>query len=384
MGKPVAVSEYIDTLKNLHYEFAVNECDNTIEVNGCLMDDLIMSEIRARMRAEGYTSGEAVQDAVFMAARINRYHPVRRYLSDLHWDGEQHIKQLASYFSDTTPPQPMFDIWLRKWLIGAVARAVLDGEQNPMLVLDGPQGIGKSWFSKWLCSPLPKMFVESRVDPDDKDHYVRLASNWIWEVAELGATTRHADQEALKAFISMRVIKVRRAYGRFDMVKPALANFIGTVNNDAGLLGDKTGNRRFLICKIEKVDWGYDSAVNVNQVWAEAHEAWLHGETPALTEAERICAEETNDQYKIPDTAEGLLVKLFDIEPNNTLLWTPSSDVTLAMEANGMRGGTSRGNAMEIASTLTAMGVRKERRTVNGHKISGYIGVQARPNTAIP
>ena len=74
--------------------------------------------------------------------------------------------------------------------------------QNPMLVLDGDQDIGKSTFCKFLASPLPELFVEDAIHPDDKEHHRYLATKWIWEVAELGATTRRQDQEAIKSFLT--------------------------------------------------------------------------------------------------------------------------------------------------------------------------------------
>jgi predicted P-loop ATPase len=52
--------------------------------------------------------------------------------------------------------------------------------------------------------------------------------------------------EALKWFLTLETVTVRRPYGHFDLDKPALASFIGTVNDDgAGFLTDVTGNRRF-------------------------------------------------------------------------------------------------------------------------------------------
>ena len=97
------------------------------------------------------------------------------------------------------------------------------------LVLDGPQGIGKSFLVRWLC-PKERYYIEGGINTEDKDSLIRLASKWIWEVGELQATTRKADREALKDFISRRDVTVRPAYGRYDIVKPALASFIVTIN----------------------------------------------------------------------------------------------------------------------------------------------------------
>lgn len=54
----VAVKDYIDTLKNLGYTFRLNECDDTVEVNGKRIDDVTRAAICARMDAEGFHSSE--------------------------------------------------------------------------------------------------------------------------------------------------------------------------------------------------------------------------------------------------------------------------------------------------------------------------------------
>ena len=121
--------------------------------------------------------------------------------------------------------------------MGAVARAY-QKTQSRLLILDGEQGIGKSHFVRWLAAPVKRddLYIEGPINPDDKDSLVRLMTVWLWEVAELGGTTRKSDREALKHFLSQEQVTVRRPYGRYDLVKPALSAFIGTVNNEAGIL----------------------------------------------------------------------------------------------------------------------------------------------------
>ena len=185
-----SVASIVTALTDLGYSFRLNEAGDVIEVNGKRLDDFDLATIRARMRAKGFAAS-AVEDIIKMEAARHRYHPIRTYLSTvgMTYDGGQHIAHLAGHFEDTTAPHRLFDAWLRKWLIGAVAKA-MDGSrsQNAMLVLDGPQGIGKSYFARWLCSPLPDYFLDDAINPSDKDSVIRLAMYWIWEVGELGRT----------------------------------------------------------------------------------------------------------------------------------------------------------------------------------------------------
>ena len=384
----IEVAEYIQTLTTLGYDFRLNEAGDVLECNGRRLDNVTLSTVRARMRAEGYGSAQAIEDVIAMQAGLNRYHPIRNYLAmaGMGWDGEPYIAMLAHYFHDATDPHKLFSMWLRKWLIGAVAKAT-DGEhnQNAMLVMDGPQGIGKSYFAQWLCSPLPEYFIEGAIDPREKDCKFRLASGFVWEVSELGSTTRYADVEALKAFISCRVVRERKPYAKMDSIMPALASLIGTVNNDAGFLSDQTGNRRFLIATIDAIDWSYATDIDPNQVWGEAFAAYQRGEDWYPTAEELKLSEANNDNFKIPDVIEGYIDRAFETDSNALEWWTPSNEIVSTLQSMGYRGGSSRSIAMQVASTLKALGHTKKRQWQtlenfggNQRSVHGYVGVRPR------
>lgn len=363
-------AEYIQALTDLGYTFRMNTLHDEIEVNGVKMSDAIQAEIRTRMRDKGYQLTGVMEDAYVAHSHVNRYHPIQEYLNSLAYDGGPHIADLASYVTDK---HGVFHTWLRRWLIGAVAKAHT-AEQNYMLVLDGKQGIGKSRFAQWLCSGVPDYFIESSIDPENKDCHVRLISKWIWEVAELGSTTRKADREALKFFLTQQTVTVRRAYARYDLYKPALASFIGTINNDAGILSDKTGNRRFLVATIERLDWSYTD-LDVNQVWAEAQAAYLAGEPWRLAPAEASLATELNEEYEVEDPIEGMLLEHFSVDPGSSA-WTPTTMILQTLESNGLRGNT-RANSMALASVLRGLGLEKVKgNNVKGQRVWGYRGIR--------
>lgn len=73
----------------------------------------------------------------------------------------------------------------------------------------------------------------------------------------MGATTRRADVEALKGFLSREVFTVRAPYGRYEIVKPGPASFSGTVNNAFGVFSDSTGSRRYWATTLTAIDWAY-------------------------------------------------------------------------------------------------------------------------------
>ena len=245
-----------------------------------------------------------------------------------------------------------------------------------MLVLDGPQGLGKSYLARWLCpKELQKgYFIEGAIAPDDKDSYIRLISKWIWEVGELQATTRRSDMEALKDFITRRDVTVRVPFGRYDITKPAAASFVGTINESGGgFLGDMTGTRRFGICQIDDLDWSYTS-IDINQIWAQATHDYLDGFDWQLSPDERKRQEEINQEYEMPSTVGELFYRYFDFEPEadpDESNFVPSSEIIEELKLRGLDRGSARGHYMELAGIMRRENVTKAK----VDNVNGYCGV---------
>lgn len=370
---------YKNGLGALGYTFRSNEVTDQVEVftsaSGInkveVLNPGLLSRIRSQMEDLGMMKYQSIDTAINALAYENQYNPVKWYLTHQQYDGGHYIADLAGCFLDT---DGLFSIWIRKWLIGAIAKAV-QGEQNRMLILDGNQGIGKSLFARWLCSGLPGYFAEGSIDPDSKDALLRLTSKWIWEVSEVGATMRKSDREALKNFISMQEVTVRRPYGVFDTHKPALASLIGTVNNEGGILNDPTGSRRFLICHIEKIDWAYVD-LDVNLIWAEAYAAFLQGESHNLTPDEILLSEKNNEAYQVENPIEAALSEYYDIDAKQTSWFTPTWQIAQRLQNEGLRYSNSNALMKEIASTLKKVGLLKKR--VGVAKTSGYEGIKVK------
>ena len=381
-------TDYVQAAQTLGYSFRLNDLSDTVETNGERMTDVHDAVLLSKLHAQGLKNTDVARRAFTAAAAQNRYHPVKEYLAGLKWDGQDHIGKLAGYFTDTHDPITYADgterrvihAWLWRWLVGAVGKVYNPTEcQNPVLTLDGLQGSGKSFFAKWLC-PLPRLHFEGAIRPDDKDYSGYVTTRWIWEVSELGATMRKADREALKAFITQQDATYRPAYGRHDLVKPALASFIGTVNFEGALLGDPTGHRRFWPVNLVGLDWNYSRDVDVNQVWAQAYALYRAGEPWALSTEERAAHAAIVEVYEVEDVLAGYVQECFTIEPGNEALYTHTTTIieTLRTYA-GVKGGTDKGLAMQLSTALTRLGLSKmKRRDGEGNPRWGYIGIGKR------
>lgn len=367
----------MERLAALGYTFRLNLCNDNIEVNGHGLSDIVMAEIRMRLRDIGLAKKlAAAEDAYVAEAKKNSYHPVLDYLNALKWDNADHISALASHLYSSDPPivyhdgtaVPLHYVYLYRWLIGAVAKAHT-GAQNAMMVWDGGQGIGKSTLASWLGSGLPSYCIEGPINVQDKDSNVRLISKWIWEVSELDATTRKADQSALKSFITTERVTVRKAYGRNDMTKPALASLIGTVNNTSGFLADESGSRRFMITKLDRIDRRYRD-IDVNQVWAQAAALYQAGEQWQLIGEEAAAQRTHNERYEVTSVLDDWIDKYFVFDTTSEDL-VSLSDVIDAMGFDGVRlSGSERQQAMELSRVLSRKGA-KSTHTRHGNRWTG-------------
>ncbi len=379
-------AEYLKTLADLGYRFTMNAIDDTLEVNGRPMSDGLRALLRTRMRDLGYKNVNVIEDAYTAWAYLHQHHPVRDRLLALAWDGAPHIAALTAFGRDDHAAvyravtgergysgHGVFYLFLRRWLIGAVGKA-LDARQSMMLILDGPQAIGKSYLVRFLGSLLPDYFIESPLNPDDKDSWLRLMSRFIWELPELGENFRKGDREQIKNFVSTRVVTLRRPYGRYDIIKPALASLIGTLNNEAGFLTDPTGNRRFLTCQLTHLDWAYSRAIDIEQLWAEAVALYRQGEPTLPTPVEQRLQNAINADYMVELPLEMLLHQHFGFKPELDL-WMPAIDIVKRLEELGLRDGHQRQHLRDLSAVLQQLGVPKTRRQVDGRRAIAYKGI---------
>lgn len=204
-----------------------------------------------------YESGpKDIEDAITNTAYNERFHPIREYLEGLVWDQTPRVNTWMRDFLgavDGGYPEYLAAV-SRKVLCAAVLRAVKPGtEFHHVVVLEGPQDIGKSATCKILGGPWAS---DAPVDPHSRDTIDAMQGRWIIEMAEM-ETLRKTDEDALKAFITRQTDRARLAYGRSTGEYPRQSIFIATKNPkaDGTYLKDETGNRRWWPVRCEpKVD----------------------------------------------------------------------------------------------------------------------------------
>lgn len=190
------------------------------------------------------TKGD-VKDAMRYVAWTRQRHCVREGVQRLTWDDEPRIDRwLIDYLgAEASEDQPL-DYLLaagRNCLLSLLARILTPGCQvDTMLVLEGPQGIGKTSALRILGGEFYRVALESMTN---KDFLQALRGAWLLEIAELSSTSK-ADAERIKVIVSTPSDPYRPSYGEFTLTYPRQCIFIGTTNRDDYLVDD-TGGRRF-------------------------------------------------------------------------------------------------------------------------------------------
>jgi predicted P-loop ATPase len=216
-----------------------------------------------------------VEECLQLEGRDKEVHDVRSYLADLKWDDTPRLDRwLTMTFG--CPSDEYHGAVGSKLLIAAVRRVRSPGcKHDHLVVLEGPQGIGKSTaisilFGEWTADQIS--------DLSSKDAAIDLRGKWGVELPEIEHLNK-ADIETVKAFLSRATDHYRPPYGKHAVDVPRQCVLIGTTNATE-YLRDATGNRRFwpvkcLSTESADIDWLRSSR---DQLWAEAAHREAAGE----------------------------------------------------------------------------------------------------------
>lgn len=207
------------------------------------------------------------EDAARLLAMQNAFDPVRDYLEGLKWDGTPRLDRWLSRYLGAADDELTREIG-RAVLIAGVRRVLRPGcKFDAMVVLEGPQGRGKSSALKVLAGGDDNFSDALDFRQNYKEHQEMLMGKWIVEAPELDGLGQ-ADVRRAKQFISKTHDRARAAYARTVEEVPRRCILIGTTNDDQ-YLKDPTGNRRFWPVVTGEIDLDALKQ-DRDQLWAEA------------------------------------------------------------------------------------------------------------------
>lgn len=341
------------------------------EIRDSISDVIIYDRIKSTYKC----NKQLITDLIKASAADNPYNPVLDMLNSApKWDG---IDREAELFKIMRLPED--DILSRKlihkWLLQSLCLLSNNSESpissDGVLVLNGPQGIGKTLLTLRLAVQ-PK-FVKTGIhlNFNDKDSLIRATSAWITELGELESTLR-TDIESLKALITESVDRYRVPYGYADRELPRRTSFLGTCNSEQFLI-DQTGSRRFWTIPCEE-HFDIDALLNFDtlQLWKQV-ETWLkNGESYRLTSNELTELAKRNCNYQKLIKAQQ---EIKDILANYEA--SPQSYVMKLCTTSDIKeeySSLSRYTAEQIGKALKAEGYERKNgpRDISGRRKKGY------------
>ena len=210
-----------------------------------------------------------------------------------------------------------------------------------MVVLVGPQGIGKSTAWAWLLPGEPQRslwFSDGLSFHDDQKAKAEALQGMVLvEASEMTGSTK-AEVETIKKFLSRTNDNIRLTYRRDPSPLLRRCMIVGTTNDPRCLPNDASGNRRFLPVPCDAGDPAATRAYldeHREQLWAEAiHRTREKGETAYLPDSLKAPQALLTEEYRaVDEVAEEVIGAWLDanqqaITANQIatgINWTPDS-----------------------------------------------------------
>ena len=289
-------------------------------------------------------------DIFSKVAAENSFNPVVNYLDTVAKTVKPaDLNTLSQRFFKTS--DFIYDVFLKRTLIGAVARAYNPGcKHDTALVLQGEQGINKSTFFNVLGG---KWFDDSMGDGRKKDDLIILHKSWIQEWGEIERVFGKRQAGEIKAFLVRKKDIFRPPYGRTALEFPRHGIIVGTVNGNQFLV-DPTGDRRYQVIPIQtnKIDIK-QLAIERDNIWSAAVHAYRNGEQWWLTDEEQKLSNENNQQFRSVDEWESAIANYLEnqVQVSVTQILQDVFDFEL--------GKIDRSSQMRVSNVLTSLNWKK-------------------------
>lgn len=336
--------------------FRYNELTGNIEYRGKagwrpLADaDIPVLQLWLQRSAMPRITRADVEQAILVRGYAHKYHPIREWMDGLQWDGVPRVNTWLHTYLGATSDEYTHLVG-RLFLIGMVARIQQPGcKMDNMLILEGPQGAGKSSALGILARE--EYFSDGLADIGSKDASLAMRGRWLIEIAELAASSK-AEAEHLKAFVSRNTERYRPPFGRLEVSEPRQCVLAGTTNVGT-YLKDASGARRFWPVMVGHIDLeGLER--DRNQLFAEALHLYQSGAVwwPTAEQQQALFMPEQDARFET-DPWESYVVQYLKEASEAAATEGKECRVTVADVA------TCRGINLEVSRTTT----RENRRIV--------------------
>ena len=295
----------------------------------------------------GLSNKDKVMNALSITAGKHEFNPVKDVLEDVYdkWkaagEPKGYIAKLLPKYLGVEDSEYTRAV-MQVFMLGAISRIYHPGcKFDYTLIFIGDQGSGKSTFLRFLA--MSNAWFSDNFNTVETDKAAeKLRGMWIVEMAELLATKRAKDVEAIKSFLTSTVDNFRPPFERRTEQRKRMCVFAGTTNNET-FLTDRTGNRRFLPIRVDKskiqvimLDQPKEAHEDITLAWGEAMQLFKDAEEkPKLYLPEHLqkIAEEMQQQFTEEDSRVGIIQKWLDEKSDDRTCIREIWDV--ALQENG-------------------------------------------------
>ena len=307
---------------NVRYEFRYNTIMGYTEYRDkshhyCVwqpVDDRALKGLTMKVRLGGIDARDNDVRRYVQSDMIRSYDPISDYLWEQYdkWDGKDHIRKLAR----TVPTKnPYWEDWFYTWFLGMVRQwqvtnlAKYGNQAVPLLI--STQGWNKTTFCEQLLPPELSWGYTGNLQMDNKKQVLQqIAQMLLINLDEFNQISPHTQQGFLKNIITLSSVKIKRPYGRHVEDFPRRASFIATTNQ-ADVLADPTGNRRFLGVELTgPID--VSTPPNHEQLFAQAMQALHQHESYYFGPSEVQQIMESNRRFSVKTAAEQFFFDYFE------------------------------------------------------------------------
>ena len=307
---------------NVRYDFRFNTIMGYTEYRDkshhyCVwqpVDDRALKGLTMKVRLGGIDARDNDVRRYVQSDMIRSYDPISDYLWEQYdkWDGKDHIRKLAR----TVPTKnPYWEDWFYTWFLGMVRQwqvtnlAKYGNQAVPLLI--STQGWNKTTFCEQLLPPELSWGYTGNLQMDNKKQVLQqIAQMLLINLDEFNQISPYTQQGFLKNIITLSSVKIKRPYGRHVEDFPRRASFIATTNQ-ADVLADPTGNRRFLGVELTgPID--VSTPPNHELLFAQAMQALHQHESYYFGPSEVQQIMESNRRFSVKTAAEQFFFDYFE------------------------------------------------------------------------
>jgi predicted P-loop ATPase len=293
-------------------------------------------------------------------AQKNPINRVQEYLNKLSINYNPEIT-LSNLYIAMGVDNELHRLFIRKWLIGAVARIMKPGCQmdTALILYSQKQGLYKTSFFRELFNGY---FQTLGYHKSEVDELLALYRKWCAEHGEIEYAINQKDVSRLKAFLTQTEDTFRSPYERRSITRKRTFVVCGTTNK-LHFLNDPTGNRRFWVVTIErKIDINFIS-VNRDEIWGAILSLYNSGEEWYLDDVNDQLAREEAEEHQLEHPWVEKISNY--LQHHNPCTLSDIMENALKIETNKLN---NKKDQNEVASILTSLGCMKKRITKGDKK----------------